>query len=103
MNEYDYEYYGRIHDMDFSFWEIEQRPMYGFGKYMKMRHTRPTVNPNSGNLAAFFTGEFGRDVYYRGWRRWGTGWVHVLSKRIEDYPFDIDGEYREPEYDDEEW
>jgi hypothetical protein len=104
--DYLVESYSRAHRMDFSFWEIKQQPMYGFGMSQKMSRIRPRVNPNSGNTAAFFAGPYDPDLYAVNHKKWGDGYVTVVHEKCNDYPYDVDGEggYEgEDNYDEEEW
>lgn len=91
------EVHGRYSDerlgMDIAFWEVEQRPMYGFGRSQRMSRVGPRVNPNSGNTAQFFAAPYdshrgGRSEYALMLEKHGKEWVKVVSSSTEGIPRD---------------
>lgn len=92
--------------MDMSFWEIQHRPMYAFGLKFGLDHLPPRRNPNSGNTASFFAGEYDMNRYlelyekYKG--EFTVEWVdsmwNDLEDLAEDEPFDEDEGYEEEEW-----
>lgn len=83
-------------DMDFSFWEVDYRPMYAFALYHGFDMLPPRTNPNSWNTASFFAGPPTVDVYLKLYDEFKdtlrVEWVDSLHEDIPDIddgnPFD---------------
>ena len=101
---WDRDMYTQKLEMDFTWWEVDHRVMYGFGLHHGADMLPPRRNPNSGNMASFFALRPGVDTYNDLYEEFKdtveVEWVDSMYADIDDIgddePFDDD-------FYDEEW